>query len=81
MSSRLVSVTPLLGAGVHGSGPRACLLKLQGPGPEVRILIDCGWDSQFKEPQLARLREAVTSKEEPIDLVLLSFGDLEHLGT
>lgn len=46
----------------------------------VRILVDCGWDSQFKEASMARLTEAVLSKEEPIDLILLSFGDLEHVG-
>lgn len=33
--------------------------------------------SQFREASLAKLKEAVAS---PIDLVLLSFGDLEHCG-
>ena len=74
---RVVSVTPLLGAGsAYGNGPRCCLLKL---GP-LRILVDCGWDSQFKEGPLRILKAAALSKEEPVDLVLLSFGDLEHLG-
>jgi len=35
---RSVSVTPLIGAGTHGGGPRSCLLKLGS----VRILVDCG---------------------------------------
>ena len=62
---RTVSVTPLVGAGTHGGGPRSCLVKLGG----VRILIDCGWDCQFNDQQLSRLKEAVTNKDEPIDLV------------
>jgi hypothetical protein len=35
---RSVSVTPLIGAGTYGGGPRSCLLKLGS----VRILVDCG---------------------------------------
>lgn len=111
---RSVSVTPLIGAGTHGGGPRSCLLKLGS----VRILVDCGcvylildlksnatclpakltlstcsdycwlllaefidrWDSQFKEATLSRLLAACSDKAAPVDLVLLSFGDLEHCG-
>jgi hypothetical protein len=37
---RTVSVTPLLGAGSEGNGPRSSLIKL---GP-IRILVDCGYN-------------------------------------
>jgi len=38
------------------------------------------WDSQFKEATLSRLKAACSDKAAPVDLVLLSFGDLEHCG-
>jgi hypothetical protein len=79
---RSITVTPLIGAGTHGGGARSCLLHLgRGDGLRpVRILVDCGWDAQFKQSSVARLKQAVLSKEEPIDLILISFGDLEHIG-
>lgn len=38
------------------------------------------WDSQFKEATLKLLLAACSDKAAPVDLVLLSFGDLEHCG-
>ena len=79
---RTITVTPLLGAGTHGGGARSCFIRLEQGGDRrpVRFLVDCGWDSQFKEASMARLTEAVLSKEDPLDFILLSFGDLEHVG-
>jgi Cft2 family RNA processing exonuclease len=48
-------------------------------GP-ARILVDCGWDCHFKESSLTKLKDAVLNQDEPINLILLSFGDLEHVG-
>ena len=41
-----------------------------------RLLLDCGWDDEFDPAALEALREVAPS----IDAVLLSHGDLAHLG-
>jgi cleavage and polyadenylation specificity factor subunit 2 len=43
------------------------------------VLLD-RWDSQFKEATLSRLLAVCSDPAAPVDLVLLSFGDLEHCG-
>jgi cleavage and polyadenylation specificity factor subunit 2 len=59
--------------GVHtDETPVAYLLEVDG----VCILLDCGWDEKFDVELLEPLR-AVVSK---IDLVLLSYPDLAHIG-
>jgi len=68
--SELVELTPLCGAGP--SDPLCSLLKIGG----LHILLDCGWNDKFDVNALEPLKK-VCSK---IDLVLISFPDLEHMG-
>jgi len=48
------------------------LLKIDG----LRILLDCGWNDSFNTELLEPLREVCPK----VDLVLISFPDLEHMG-
>ena len=76
-SGRTASGSQLLGSrdGAHAEGgPLSYLLEMDG----VRVLLDCGWTSDFDPQQLEPLRRAIDAK--PIDAVLISHADLAHMG-
>jgi cleavage and polyadenylation specificity factor subunit 2 len=64
-----VLLTPLLGA--HREGPVSYLLEID----QTKILLDCGWNEEFDPNVLEPLRKVFPS----VNLILLSFGDLEHM--
>ena len=68
--SSLVKFTPLCGA--RSEQPLCYLLEID----EACILLDCGWDETFDLALLRRLLKIAPS----IDAVLISHGDLQHLG-
>ncbi|KAJ6964190.1 hypothetical protein NC652_002459 [Populus alba x Populus x berolinensis] len=65
-----VQVTPL--SGVYNENPLSYLVSIDG----FNFLIDCGWNDHF-DPSLLQPLSKVASK---IDAVLLSYGDMLHLG-
>ncbi|GBG26003.1 Cleavage and polyadenylation specificity factor subunit 2 [Hondaea fermentalgiana] len=65
-----VLFTPLCGA--HNEDPLAYLLQID----DTRILLDCGWNDNFDPAMLEPLRAVVPT----VNLVLVSFADLEHMG-
>ena len=67
-----VTFTPLSGAREDSAAPCCYLLTIGSH----RLLLDCGWDDEFDPAALEALREVAPS----IDAVLLSHGDLAHLG-
>jgi len=68
--SSLVKFTPLCGA--RSEQPLCYLLEID----EACILLDCGWDETFDTALLRKLLKIAPS----IDAVLLTHGDLQHLG-
>ena len=64
--------------GTYGENSQNCaaahcyLLEIYG----VKILLDCGWDSSFD----VSLLEPLERLADKIDLVLISHGNLEHMG-
>ena len=66
-----VAFTPLAGARVDGGA--CCYLLELG---EFCLLLDCGWDDSFDPALLSALAEVAPR----VDAVLLSHGDLAHLG-
>ncbi|KAJ6425018.1 hypothetical protein OIU84_025731 [Salix udensis] len=65
-----VQVTPL--SGVYNENPLSYLVSIDG----FNLLIDCGWNDHF-DPSLLQPLSKVASK---IDAVLISYGDMLHLG-
>ena len=65
-----VQVTPL--SGVYNENPLSYLVSIDG----FNFLIDCGWNDHF-DPSLLQPLSKVASK---IDAVLISYGDMLHLG-
>lgn len=65
-----MQVTPL--SGVYNENPLSYLVSIDG----FNFLIDCGWNDHF-DPSLLQPLSKVASK---IDAVLLSYGDMLHLG-
>ncbi|TPX35203.1 dolichyl-phosphate-mannose---protein mannosyltransferase [Synchytrium endobioticum] len=68
--SSVVRFTPLSGA--HSDAPLCYLLEIE----EARILLDCGWTETFDVDELHSLQRYLKH----IDAILLSHGDLDHLG-
>ena len=68
----VVTFTPLLGARTE---QEACahLLELDG----TTLLLDCGWDLRFDPESISSLAEVAHR----VDAVLLSRGDVAHLGS
>lgn len=62
--------TPL--CGVHSEDPLCYLLQIDN----TRILLDCGWNDTFDVNLLEPLRDVFPT----VDLILISFADLEHMG-
>jgi len=60
----------------EGGGPTCCVLELESTGGSMRVLLDCGWTSSFQLASLKSLQEVLPS----ISLVLISSGDLNHIG-
>jgi len=65
-----VQFTPL--CGVQDESPLSYLLQID----DTRILLDCGWNHDFDVRLLEPLREVASS----IDLILITFADLAHMG-
>ncbi len=74
MSTAIVKITPLSGCRQEDSQPRCYLLEID----QARILLDCGASpDSFSVDHL----EGLFGKgARPIDLILLSHGDMEHCG-
>lgn len=70
MAPQSVQLTPLLQC---EEGVACYLLELG----EASLLLDCGWDERF-DPSLLHLLAAVAPR---VDAVLLTHGDLAHVGS
>lgn len=70
--SSQLQFTVLYGSHSSSSAAVCYLLEISG----VKILLDCGWDSNY-DPALLEPLERIADK---IQLVLISHADLEHMG-
>ena len=68
--SSLIKFTPLCGA--RNEQPLCYLLEID----EACILLDCGWDETFDPRLVQQLRKLAPR----IDAILLTHGDVSHLG-
>ncbi|KAJ3410272.1 cleavage and polyadenylation specificity factor subunit 2 [Chytridiales sp. JEL 0842] len=59
-------------SGALNEDPLCYMLQID----ECRILLDCGWDGSFNADRLKALSNVIKQ----VDAVLLSHGDLDHLG-
>ena len=47
---------------------------------DLKVMLDCGWDSRFHKDSLAFLEDEQKDLFKDIDVVLVTHGDLEHVG-
>lgn len=66
----IIKLQPL--AGAQAEGPLCYLLQID----DFSMLLDCGWDENFSDATIAELKKHAKQ----VDVVLLSYPDLYHLG-